>query len=92
MLCRQTLLRSTMRPSCAHQRKGSCSRTVHCIRLNAATTAPKGPLTAVQWPHTVALHGLRSLDTFRHGGQRHPAIPQRMRVCEHGRQGVIHRV
>ena len=42
----QTLPGSTMRPSCMHQKRGSCSRMVHYSRLKVATTAPKGPLTA----------------------------------------------
>ena len=39
---------STIRPSCMHQKKGSCSRIVHCIRFNVATARPKGPLTAAE--------------------------------------------
>ena len=46
MLCGQTLLVSTMRPSCMHQRKGSCSKMVDGNRFNVTTTARKGPLTA----------------------------------------------
>ena len=48
-LCGQTLVASTMRPSCMHQRKGSCSRTVHCDGLNVATTAQKSPFDGGPW-------------------------------------------
>ena len=47
ILCVQTLLGSTMRPSCMHHKKGSCSGILYCIDLNVAPTAPNGPFTAV---------------------------------------------
>ena len=42
-------------------------------------------------PRAVALLELRRPDALCHGGQRHPAVPQRMREGDHGCQGVEHR-
>ena len=67
-------------------RKGSCSRTVHYNRSNCAERSFDGG----PWPRSVALLVLRSLDAFRQWPAA--ATPQRVRECDHGRQGVENRV